>query len=54
MYFYFLWREYPHGEILQTWEQPNIVPTEQLLAPRTCKSDRDTIYVDHNIQQEKH
>ena len=39
MYFFFIWREYPHVTILGTWMKTNKVTREQLLSPTENNQD---------------
>ena len=52
--FSFSLEDYAHSEILQAQEQSSIVPREQILSLKEPHSNRDTTYVDHNIQQGQH
>ena len=42
MYFFFIWREYPHDIILEAWMKANKVTREQLLSQTRNNKDTDT------------
>ena len=41
MYFFFIWREYPHAAILKAWMKTNKITREQLLTPAESIQDAD-------------
>ena len=39
LYWYFIWREYPHDVLLEAWNKTNLVTRESLLTDSTCKHE---------------